>query len=89
MRFIQNERCARREFTVKKMGENIVENMNKGENRTHTLAWMRFFSVDAGSDMNLANTSTGIQVPELKSLCCREFLFKLVELVSICLISLV
>lgn len=63
------------------MGEKCVETFSS-ENRSHALALMRFFSVDVGSEMNIPNASNTFQVQEM-SLWSKEFLFKMIQLVSI------
>nr|CAI5826295.1 unnamed protein product [Callosobruchus analis] len=56
--------------------------------RSHTIALMRFFSVDPDTEMNIQHTTSGIQVPDLADLWAREFILKIIQLV-ICIISLI
>lgn len=67
------------------MGEKSGEIFST-ENRSNALALMRFFSVDVDSEMNIANTSNNFQVQEM-ALWSKEFVFKLIQLVSFMLIG--
>ncbi|KAJ8945731.1 hypothetical protein NQ314_009094 [Rhamnusium bicolor] len=65
------------------MGENSTTESKQEINRSHVMAMMRFFSVD--SEMNIPNTSHGVQVPEmlqLADLWCKEFILKVVQLIT-------
>nr|CAI5826294.1 unnamed protein product [Callosobruchus analis] len=48
--------------------------------RSHTIALMRFFSVDPDTEMNIQHTTSGIQVPDLADLWAREFILKIIQL---------
>lgn len=54
------------------------------ENRSNTLALMRFFSVEVDSDMNISSGNNNFQVNETP-LWSKEFIFKIIQLVSIVL----
>lgn len=62
------------------MGEKYSETYSS-ENRPHALALMRFFSVDAGSEMNITSAGNHLQETEI-ILWSKEFVFKIIELVS-------
>lgn len=70
---------------VWKMGEKCGETFST-ENRSNALALMRFFSVDIDSEMNIPTASNSLPAQEI-SICSKEFVFRIIQLVSINSIS--
>lgn len=68
------------------MSEKCGVEVFSSENRSNALALMRFFSVDIGSEMNIASASNNFQAQEI-ALWSKEFVFKIIQLVRIIILA--